>query len=233
MSTIETRKRVENGMARSTPKVDRRLSRDFFLLYLPTALCFLVINITNDRILSALARHGFIYGKDTNFSNNLDKTTRFFLVPSKSLLFFVSTAILIYYLLPAFKRILELFKRQTWVRLLLPMLICSALTFNYAPLVFGRSYARISTDPFNQGVDQLYRRLLLPALANLYHVDGFFSSSSSGSSSSSQSSRSGCTALNGEPSSHFCKKSHSSPWDPSSPPGNAPHILKSSSFSWH
>jgi hypothetical protein len=174
MNTIETGERVKNGLDSSPPQTGRRLSRDFFLLYLPIALCFLVINITNDRILNALARHGHIYGNDPSLSANFGKTTQYFLVPLKSLIFFVSTAILIYHLAPAFKRIYGLFKQQTWVRLLLPMLICSALTFNYAPVVFGRSYARISTDPFNQGVDQVYRRLLTPGLANLYHMDGFF-----------------------------------------------------------
>jgi hypothetical protein len=47
------------------------------------------------------------------------------------------------------------------------------MTSTVFPFSFGRSYARISTDPFNQNVDQLYRRLLIPGLANLYHLDGF------------------------------------------------------------
>ena len=31
----------------------------------------------------------------------------------------------------------------------------------------------MSTDPFNQDVGQLYRRMLEPSLAYLYHMDGF------------------------------------------------------------
>jgi hypothetical protein len=47
------------------------------------------------------------------------------------------------------------------------------LTSTISPKNFRRFYARISIDPFNQDFGQLYRRLLIPGLANLYHLDGF------------------------------------------------------------
>jgi hypothetical protein len=143
-------------------------------IYLPTTLCFLVICVTNATILHLLAYHGLIYGADPSLSANFDKTVRFFLIPVKSLIFFVCTAVLIVPLGRAFldigRKILTqklLFKTMTSV------CICIILTSTVFPISFGRSYARISTDPFNQNVDQLYRRILIPGLANLYHLDGF------------------------------------------------------------
>ena len=144
-------------------------------IYLPTALCFLVINITNATILLFLGHHGLVYGKDSTPAANLEKTARYFIIPLKSLLFFVGTAVL------AAPLVQEIFR--SWTKIftwrfvsttMLSMFACLILTATVFPLGFGRSYARISTDPFSQDSDQLYRRLLLPGLANLYHLDGFF-----------------------------------------------------------
>ena len=70
------------------------LKKALLRFYLPTALCFLVITITNKTILQVLNRHGLIYGRGLSLSANFEKTSRFLLVPLKSLVFFICTALI-------------------------------------------------------------------------------------------------------------------------------------------
>ena len=152
----------------------RTIHSDLVRLYLPAALCFFVLNVTNVTLLGMLKKHGVLYGADPNQPANLEKTVRFFLVPAKSFVFFLCTAVLAFPLAqPCFKRLAAGLTKLHVLRSFGSLAISLALTATLAPTNFGRLYARISTDPFNQGVDQLYRRLLLPGLAYLYHVNGF------------------------------------------------------------
>jgi hypothetical protein len=170
IATAEAQKKLPLPMG----SVLRAFRSPLFGIYLPTALCFFVINITNSKILELLLRHHLIYGSDADRAANFDKTIRFFLVPAKSFIFFVCTAVLLAPVgLYLAKQIKTRLKRQQVLKTLLSLCICFILTSTVFPTGFGRSYARISTDPFNQDIGQLYRRLLIPGLANLYHVDGF------------------------------------------------------------
>ncbi len=152
----------------------RAFRSPFVRIYLPIALCFLVLNILNSTILEFLRKHHLIYGADADLAGNFDKTVRFFLVPAKSLIFFVCTTVLIGQLsFYAAKQIKVRLSRQQILKTVWSLCCCLILTSTIFPTGFGRLYARISTDPFNQEVGQLYRRLLIPGLAYLYHVNGF------------------------------------------------------------
>jgi len=146
----------------------------FFRIYLPTTLCFLVINIMNSTILEFLWKHHLIYGADADLLANFDKTIRFFLNPAKSLIFFLCTAVLI---LPLGVFMAgQISRHLNWQQVrktLLSLCFSFILISTIVPTGYGRSYARISTDPFNQELSHLYRRLLVPGLANIYHLDGF------------------------------------------------------------
>jgi hypothetical protein len=143
-------------------------------IYLPSALCFFVICITNSTLLSAIARHGLVYGADASLAVDLEKTARFFVVPVKALIFFVCTAVVFE---PLFHACREIFRRirsnPNSYKTVISLSVCLILTTTIFPWSYGRSYARISTEPFSQEVDQTYRRLLLPGLAYLWHLDGF------------------------------------------------------------
>jgi hypothetical protein len=145
-----------------------------FRVYLPTAFCFLVINIMNSTILEFLWKYHLIYGADADLLENFDKTIRFFLNPAKSLIFFLCTAVLI---LPLGVFMAgQISRHLNWQQVrktLLSLFFTFILLATIVPTGYGRSYARISTDPFNQDLSHLYRRLLIPGLANLYHLDGF------------------------------------------------------------
>ena len=146
----------------------------FFRVYLPTTLCFLVINIMNSTILEFLRKHHLIYGADADISANFDKTIRFFLIPAKSLIFFLCTSVLIIPLALFLARQISTHLRWQQVRkTLLSLFFSFILIATMFPTGYGRSYARLSTDPFNQDLSHLYRRLLVPGLANIYHLDGF------------------------------------------------------------
>jgi hypothetical protein len=141
---------------------------------LPAALCFLVINIMNSTILEFLWKHHLIYGADADLLENFDKTIRFFLNPAKSLIFFLCTAVLILPLGVFMAR--QISRHLNWQQVrktLLSLFFTFILIATIVPTGYGRSYARISTDPFNQDLSHLYRRLLIPGLANIYHLDGF------------------------------------------------------------
>jgi hypothetical protein len=146
---------------------------DLLRIYLPAVIGFLVINITNATILGSLAKHGLLYGADSSGAENEAKTAQFFLVPIKGLLFTLCTALLGFQLVPSVKRIVRQLTEKDIVQTLISMGIGLLLTSTIFPMGFGRSYARISTDPFSQMPDQLYRRLLIPGLAYIYHLNGF------------------------------------------------------------
>jgi hypothetical protein len=142
-------------------------------IYVPSAVCFLVACVTNSTLLSFLVRHGFVYGGDGTSAMSLEKTVRFFLVPVKGFLFFAGTGLLFFPLANACRAIFGRIRRNPHsYKAPVSLCVCLCLISTLVPLSFGRSYARISTDPFSQEADQLYRRLLLPGLAYLWHVNG-------------------------------------------------------------
>jgi hypothetical protein len=158
-------------------EAERWWQTSFFRIYLPTAICFFVINLTNTKVLHLLMQGhpGLIYGADADLAANIEKTSRFFLVPIKSFLFFIASAVLLFPLVrAAFFNMKEQLDRRQILQTAASLLLCLLLLATIVPTAMGRAYARVSIDPFNQVTDQLYRRLLLPALANLYHLDGFF-----------------------------------------------------------
>jgi hypothetical protein len=165
---------IAKESAPSYGQIKRQFRSPFFRIYLPATLCFLVINIMNSTILEFLTKHHLIYGADADLAANFDKTIRFFLVPAKSFIFFLCTAVLIIPLLHFMIR--QIRNHLTWQQVqktLLSLCFSFILISTFIPTGYGRSYARISTDPFNQDLSHLYRRLLIPGLANIYHLDGF------------------------------------------------------------
>jgi hypothetical protein len=148
---------------------------DVMWVFLPAAACFFVINITNSTVLQLLENHHLLYGADASRLMNEEKTVRFFLDPIKTLLFFLGTAMLA--ARPGYSLARRLWKtvhpRQAG-QTLMAMVTGFVLMATLFPINYGRSYARVSTDPFNQVVDQLYRRMLMPGLAYVYHINGFF-----------------------------------------------------------
>jgi hypothetical protein len=143
--------------------------------YLPAFFCFLVINITNSHIPALLASLRPGSGLDAWLAVNYDKNLRYTVIPAKSLIFLVGTAVLFVPLAATVKDAARSFlSRQAIVQTVVSLFCCLLLTATITPLGFGIQYAGVSTDPFNQEVGQFYRRALLPGLANLYHLDGAF-----------------------------------------------------------
>jgi hypothetical protein len=143
-------------------------------VFLVAIVCFLVANTTNDSILRVLAGHHLMYGADSSAAVNAEKTARFFIIPLKSLLFFVCGTALLFplgrYLYRKIRGTLTGEQVRRTIISMIGLLVLISVFFLYG---YGRSYARLSTDPFNQDPGQTYRRLLLPGMANVYHLDGF------------------------------------------------------------
>jgi hypothetical protein len=143
-------------------------------VFLPAAICFFIGNITNGTLLPWMALHHLMYASNAALGASSEKTVVFLLSPFKSALyFFASACLLVPVGLRVRSRLASFLSRKDYLQTIGSMAAALALTATIFPLSFGRSYARISTDPFNQDVGQLYRRLLEPALAYLYHLDGF------------------------------------------------------------
>lgn len=151
----------------------RLLQTDWLRLYLPAALCFLVVNITNRNILDRMLRFGLIHGTGARLALNYDLKAHFILIPLKTVIFGLGVATL---LLPIFRSYATatrtLLNRRDILRALGSLGMALLLTATLLPMSSGLFYSERSTDPFNQHVDQLYRRLLIPALAHLVHLDG-------------------------------------------------------------
>jgi len=162
--------------ALSSNPLPRILLSPLFRVYLPIVVCFFVINITNPTLLAPLNKHGLLYanGADGTLKDSFDKTAAFFLVPIKSFLFFVCTAVLLF---PVGRSVItgigKTLTRKDLLQTLIAMFASLLLTAVFFPVGFGRYYARVSVNPFIQEPNQLYRRLLIPGLANLYHLNGF------------------------------------------------------------
>ena len=148
---------------------------DLLRLYLPAAICFLVLNLTNHTILDWAAHHNLIHGTGAKLAANYDLKAHFVLVPIKAAFFALGVAILMWPVARSgMKTLIPLLNRRDVVRTLGALTICLLLTASLTPVSNGIAYAVRSTDPFNQQTDQMYRRLLVPGVANLLHVDGIF-----------------------------------------------------------
>jgi hypothetical protein len=147
--------------------------KELLAVYLPAMLGFLVINLTNGTLLALLLKHHMIYGSDPSAAVNAERTIRYFIIPLKSFCFFLCTSLLIYPLGRwLYARLRTTLTRGSVVRSAISLCCGLALMATLAPEGFGRSYARISVDAFNQDPGQLSRRMLMPGLANIYHLNG-------------------------------------------------------------
>ncbi len=144
-------------------------------LYLPAAVCFLVLNLTNLTILDWAARHHLIHGTGVRLAANYDLKAHFLLVPVKAALFLIGVTVLLWPVMRSGVAVIRAsLHRRDVARTLSALAVCLTLTASLTPVSNGITYAVRSTDPFNQPTDQLYRRLLLPGIANLLHLDGVF-----------------------------------------------------------
>ncbi len=154
--------------------IRRLAAQNIIRVYLPSCLCFLVLNVTNAVILKILVSHGFVHGSGIKLEANLDEKAHFFLVPLKAIVFLLSTAALIVpIVISSVPKMMRAFSRREVIRTLGSLFVCLALTATLIPTAFGMYYAKRSMDPFNQTTDQLYRRILVPGIAYLLHVNGF------------------------------------------------------------
>jgi len=143
-------------------------------VFLPAAVCFFITNVTNGTILPILEKHHLMYSSNQVLGPSVDKTVAFLIGPAKSALYFVGSGFLLVPIGLRIKSTLNKFLTgRDYFQTLGAILVALLLIATVFPLSFGRSYGRISIDPFNQDVSQLYRRLLVPALSYLYHLNGF------------------------------------------------------------
>ena len=148
-------------------------------LYAAFALCVAVTCFTNDVVLD-LVRHqfGFAANWPTEAARRLpyaaaDRYDGYLLGSLKGAGFFASLLIFAYLLRPAVVAIWPAIRaRRLWIDLLIGVVIAGILLFEVVPGGMGRIYGYVSADPFLQQQGFFHRRILMPALAHVLHLDG-------------------------------------------------------------
>jgi hypothetical protein len=158
---------------------ERSPALPYAVVYLLLLVCFVATNLTNQTIVASFAPFFDQIARSTRGSAevlqnfNIDLIPKLVLAPVKDAAFFFSLILLaslvqdsFYALWPALR------ERRLWSRTLIAMLISSIFILSILPQVQGWVYSKIAIEPFMQETDFFYRRIMMPELANLFHLTG-------------------------------------------------------------